>query len=209
MKGIREGVQDLARDNRGWVAIGIVTGVSEVDGVGYLFDVALQPSGRECQARLAAMGAGAGAGMLWPIAVDDEVLVLFPDADPNRAVLLPGLSSSAAELPSDWSNDTVRVEAVGRDVEVRAGSGGSRAEVKIEASGAVTITSAAIKLGGSTATDFVALKSLVEAQLSALSSAISGAAVVAGDGGASFKAAIMASLTGWPGNVGASKVKAE
>lgn len=63
-----------------------------------------------------------------------------------------------------------------------------------------------LKLGGGS--DFVALSSSVGSQLSTLKSAISGAAVIAGDGGASFKAAIVAALSVWPGSVAATKVKA-
>lgn len=55
--------------------------------------------------------------------------------------------------------------------------------------------------------DFVALASAVSSQLSTLKAAISGAAVTAGDGGASFKAAIMAALSTWPGSVASSTVK--
>lgn len=56
--------------------------------------------------------------------------------------------------------------------------------------------------------DFVALAASVATQLNTLKSAIAAAAVVAGDGGASFKAAILTSLASWPGSVAASKVKA-
>ena len=151
-RGVREALQAIVEDNRGWIAVGQVTAVETHAAWGFLFTVALRPSGQPIQARLAAMGAGAGAGMLWPVAVDDEVLVLLPDADPNRAVILPGLASTAAAIPADWTNATVRVEAVDRDVEVRAGQGASRAEIKIaNADGAVTITSGSIRLGSAAA----------------------------------------------------------
>lgn len=58
-----------------------------------------------------------------------------------------------------------------------------------------------VRLGSSTASDPVSLKS----DLTTLKNAISNAAVVAGDGGAAFKANILAALTSWP--VGATKVK--
>lgn len=63
-----------------------------------------------------------------------------------------------------------------------------------------------IELGGGA--DFVALAGLVSSQLSTLKSAISGAAVIANDGGAAFKTNIMGALASWPGSVAASKVKA-
>lgn len=62
---------------------------------------------------------------------------------------------------------------------------------------------------GSTTADFVALATETAAQLSALKSAISGAAVAAGDGGASFKAAIVAALSSWPGNIAATSLKSD
>lgn len=69
---------------------------------------------------------------------------------------------------------------------------------------AVVISSeTVVKMGDPTATEFVALK----ADLQALKNAISGAAVVANDGGAAFKANILAALSAWP--VCATKVKAK
>jgi len=62
---------------------------------------------------------------------------------------------------------------------------------------------------GSGAADFVALKTKVETELTRLHTAISNAAVAAGDGGATFKANILlALLPVFPNPVGASKVKA-
>jgi hypothetical protein len=65
----------------------------------------------------------------------------------------------------------------------------------------------AIQLGAG-ATLFVALDTLVSAQLAIISAAISAAAIVPGDGGAAFKAALIASLVGWPSSMAATKVKA-
>lgn len=62
---------------------------------------------------------------------------------------------------------------------------------------------------GSTTADFVALATETAAQLTTLKSAISGAAVVAGDGGASFKAAIIAALSSWPGTIAATSLKSD
>lgn len=64
-----------------------------------------------------------------------------------------------------------------------------------------------VKVGDQTATDFGALASLVATQLTTLKTAISAAPVVAGDGGASFKAVLLAALSSWPGSVAATKVK--
>lgn len=58
--------------------------------------------------------------------------------------------------------------------------------------------------------DFVALASLVEANFVTLAEAIQGAAVLAGDGGATFKANILAALASanWPSSVAALKLRA-
>lgn len=72
----------------------------------------------------------------------------------------------------------------------------------------IEIDGTTVYLGDGSAANFVALANLVTAQLSALKSAISGAGVLAGDGGATFKAAIIAALGGWPASVAATKVKA-
>jgi hypothetical protein len=69
-----------------------------------------------------------------------------------------------------------------------------------------------VLLGSGAATSFVALSDLVEAQLTALVSAINGAAVVANDGGAAFKTNLLAALElagfGASGSTAATKVKA-
>lgn len=55
--------------------------------------------------------------------------------------------------------------------------------------------------------DYVALASKVEAQLTALKGAINGAAVAPADGGALFKANLMAALSSWPGSTASTSVK--
>lgn len=66
-----------------------------------------------------------------------------------------------------------------------------------------------LRLGSDSASDFVALASLVSIQLTQLKAAIAGAGVTAGDGGATFKATLLAALAAWPTSVAAGKVKAE
>lgn len=97
------------------------------------------------------------------------------------------------------------------------GASGSR--VLVYASGAVEVSvggavavrvdaNGTVNLGAASGAAFVALASLVTAQLNALKSAISGAAVVPNDGGAAFKSNLMAALASWPGDVAATKAKA-
>lgn len=72
----------------------------------------------------------------------------------------------------------------------------------------LTLDADEVELGDG-ATNEVALHNLVEDELTALKSAINGAGVTPGDGGAAFKANLMAALSSWPGSTAASKVKAE
>lgn len=65
-----------------------------------------------------------------------------------------------------------------------------------------------IRLGNS-ATQYVALASLVTAQLNALKSAIAAAPIVPLDGGAAFKTSLVAALASWPTAVAATIVKAK
>lgn len=64
-----------------------------------------------------------------------------------------------------------------------------------------------IQLGSSSATDFVALASLVSAQLSALKTAIQNASVTPNDGGLALKTNILAALSAWPSSVASAVVK--
>lgn len=75
--------------------------------------------------------------------------------------------------------------------------------------GRIVVTDSEIRLGSDSAANYLALSNLVTTELAALKSAINGAAVLAGDGGAAFKANLMLALAAWPGSVAATKVKAE
>ena len=70
-----------------------------------------------------------------------------------------------------------------------------------------------VYLGSPAATDYVALASKVEAELNKIKTAISGAAVSPGDGGAAFKTNIISALNGSSmgaaGSTAATKVLAE
>lgn len=155
----------MLRDNDGHVATGVVSAVEQHDSWGWLATVILQPSQREIQARVLGWGP-----VYVPVVVDQEVAVFFPDGDTNAAILLPGLPSEAAPVPSDWDNASVRVEAGDRPVEIAAGQGDTRALITVAPDGTVTVSApGGIKLQGSgTAAQFVALASLVKAELDAL-----------------------------------------
>lgn len=143
-----------------------------------------------------------------PLTAGDFVLVLCCDRDPSRFLATGDVSPApddrlhhlahAVCLPLNFwpsgrelgdSDDEALL--IGRD-------GGEQ----------IKIFEAQIDVGRA-ASDFVVLKGLNEAQLTTLKTAISATVVVAGDGGASFKTTLLNALSTWPGNTGASKVRAE
>lgn len=100
-----------------------------------------------------------------------------------------------------------QVEVADGEVVLRA-MGNAAAFVKLKPDGTAEVHAAAIKLGAA-AEHGVALANLVIDQLSALKSAINGAAVGSSDGGAAFKSALLSALSSWPQSVSAAKTKAE
>lgn len=68
-------------------------------------EVELVPGGRTVDCRIVNLGQGAGKGDFAPIAVGDEVLVLFPGGDVHAAVALGGLGSAAAPHPAEADGD--------------------------------------------------------------------------------------------------------
>ncbi len=144
---------------------------------------------------------GGGFFLSMPLAEGDSGLLVFSErsidrwrstgeaADPgdqrthglSGAVFIPGVFPSAGAL-EDASGTVV---VLGRD-------GTAAAQIRV--------TSTEIQLGGAAAA--IARADRVEAELTALKNAISGAGVSAGDGGAAFKAAILAALAAWPGSTG-------
>lgn len=79
--------------------------------------------------------------------------------------------------------------------------------VRVTASTKVVVDAPLVELAGNT--DAVALASKVSTELTVLKNAISAAPVVPGDGGAAFKASLVAALSVWPASVASGKVKAE
>lgn len=56
-------------------------------------------SGQTCTCRVLHLGQGLGRGVFTPILSGDEVLVLFPAGDPNRAVCISGFGNGVAVNP--------------------------------------------------------------------------------------------------------------
>jgi phage baseplate assembly protein gpV len=103
--GLGEALAGIADRGVTWASLGQVTAIDATTPAGLLLDVTLQPSGREVQARFVQAFAGNAVGLLSPVAVDDEVLVIFPSGDANTAVALGGLFSSAATAPTSFANE--------------------------------------------------------------------------------------------------------
>jgi hypothetical protein len=119
--GLAENLRRLVNVTGPPVEVGVVTVVEESEHYGYLLTVVLEPSGRTVQARpLWANGGPTGEGVFWPVAVGDEVVVLAPGGDWNRAVALAGPTSGPSLPPTGWENDALLL-ACGEGVQVRGG----------------------------------------------------------------------------------------
>jgi hypothetical protein len=153
-----------------------------------------------------AFPSGGGYSITWKLEAGDPVLLLFAeraldewktvsggDHEPRDAVRRFDLTDAIA-LPCGKSpSSPLPAEAYSADAMVVAVEAGKE-----------------LRLGSSAASDFVALASLVSAQLDALATALDSWVVVPNDGGAALKTILVAlRLGGWPGAVAATKVKAE
>ena len=159
----------------------------------------------------------------------DTVQLLFNSADlgtwrtGDGSVVTPGdlrrhHLAHAVAIPGLYTRGRALAHAPSDDVGLVLGSDTSGARVTLRTNGALEITTGAhtavvidpdgtVHLGGA-AGELVALANLVAAQLSALKTAINGAVIVTGDGGASFKSTLMAALSTWPATVAATNTKA-
>lgn len=132
---------------------------------------------------------GAEAVVLFVGGRRDHGLVVAVD---DRRYRMKGLESGEVAIYTDEGDSVV----------IRRGG-----IVEVTAATKVVLSAPTVELAGSA--DAVALASKVATDLNTLKSAISAAPVVPTDGGASFKAALMASLAAWPSSLGSTKVKAE
>jgi hypothetical protein len=159
----------------------------------------------------------------------DTVQLLFNSADIGPWLVGDGSTVNPADLrrhhlahavaiPGLYVQQRALAHAPAGGAGLVLGSDASGARVALLANGTLRITqgdatvlevdtAGVVHLGGA-AGELVALAHLVGAQLTALKTAINGAAVVPGDGGAAFKAAIMAALASWPSSTAATKTKA-
>jgi hypothetical protein len=141
---------------------------------------------------------GGGYSLQFPLLPGDHVWLIF-----SEAAIAQWRESGSLSEPGDLRRHDLSYPIALPCVAPNAG-----ALAPVVGSEAVLDGPTQIRLGGLLA-DYVALSTLVTAELTALKSAISGAATVPNDGGAAFKAALVAALSAWPGSVAATKVKAE
>lgn len=124
---------------RCWVGIGTVSttpapnAIVDAAGVGArMVRGVLRPSGVPFEARLVNPGQGAGKGIFVPVAAGDEVTVVFPDANPNRAICWGGLGSAAAPNPTANTGDKILLMHPG-GVELRSLDGLTSDRLVLEA----------------------------------------------------------------------------
>lgn len=123
---------------------------------------------------------GVAGGAALPV-VGSTVLVAFADGDPTQPVLVSYQPlRSAGGKPTRATIDATTLQ--------------------------LGPTATVVELAGGAA--FVALAALVATNLTTLKTAIAGAAVFAGDGGALFKTNIGIALASWPASMAATKTKA-
>lgn len=158
---------------------------------------------------------GGGAFVSMPLAVGDFVTVIFAERSIDQWVELATKAAQRATSPGDRGTHTLDgaialpcgpaprrelLADVHAENVVIGFDGGAQVHVRPDGT---------IHLGKDGADQYVALANKVATELTALKNAIAGAAVVAGDGGASFKAAIGVALAAWPASVGSTKTKSD
>jgi len=119
------------------VGIGLVTDVI-VDESSVYLDVEMQPQGFELRAKWAPMYAGKNYGIYFPIQINDQVVVVLPDGDPNGdPVAITILHNEEDNLPSEAlaaPEDIWIVAAPGRRIEIKGeevtANGVSKATIK-------------------------------------------------------------------------------
>lgn len=147
-------------------------------------------------------GAGENA-VTWPLSPGDTGLVVWADRAIDDWLLGGGLTDPPDPRRHSYA-DAVFVPGL-RPL----GTLPARATPIAGATVVACPVAGSVRLGASAASQAVAVEPLVAAQLAALVAAISAAPVAPGDGGAAFKAALLAALAGWPGPMGALRVFAE
>jgi hypothetical protein len=141
---------------------------------------------------------GGGYSLQFPLSVGDHVWLIF-----SEAAMAQWRSTGSLSEPGD-----LRRHDLSYPIALPCIAPTSGVLAPVVGSEAVLDGPTQIRLGGLLA-DYVALSTLVTAQLNALKSAINGWTPVPNDGGAALKTALTSLFSSWPGPVAATKVKAE
>ena len=137
---------------------------------------------------------GNGVGIRWEPQAGDKCFCIVNERSIDRWI-----DSGACEDPQTTRRHDI-TDALCFPFATEANSPQTNG-ILIDKDGLVTV--------GVVATDFVSIGTLVEAELAKIKAAISGALVVAGDGGAAFKANMLTLLAGFPATTKSSNLKAE
>lgn len=123
---VGEAVSFPGIDPRTWQSLAVVTAV-QVTTKGCKVDVELHPSGMLETARVGAILSGVGITMYTPIAVDDEVIVGYPNGNRSAGlVVLARLHSASDPLPQqvvDAPKDVWLVVGEGMNVNIIVADG--------------------------------------------------------------------------------------
>lgn len=137
-------------DPRTWVSVACVTKVRIDPDHGPMVDVILIPSGARSTARVGAEGATSGAGVWWPIQVDDEVLVGYPEAEPAHGLVVLRRLWALSDPPPGLAVDNPD------DVLVQAPPGVNMRLVATN-DGFVVVAASDVRLGAEDATEHLVL----------------------------------------------------
>jgi hypothetical protein len=184
MVRISSAVQRPGIDPRVWCSLGYARAESVLDAKhGDFVDVTLLPSELEVTCRIPQGYAGKDFGSnKGRIHKDDEVVVLFPDGDPATGGVIVARLWSASDVPPQLAIDNPKdvVEVVEKDTNLRGKvSGSGVVDLSMEADLSIKApTDTVVKLNkdglelGVSPSDFVALASLVKAEISAVRSSL-------------------------------------
>lgn len=115
-------------DTRLWASYAIVTAI-KVESNGVFCDVVLMPSERLETARLPGPYSGTGFGAHFPVQVDDEVLIVFPQGRPDEGgVIVSRMWSASDNVPPQAvsePNDVVVHVKPGQKITIIVEDGGT------------------------------------------------------------------------------------
>jgi hypothetical protein len=155
--------------------------------------------------------AGGNYSLRLPVAVNDPCLIIFTDRALDQWQDKGSPQDPILTRRHDL-NDAVCIVGLRAEPQKLSNFDTNSAELGTQDGPQVRVTSSEVQLGGNsgeTVANFVALANLVTDALNQLKNAISSAPTGVQDGGATFKASLVAALSAWPPSVAATKVKAK